>query len=780
MIKLKIVIGAQISIHHCNMDVKKKVIRDLTIKNPEYTKRRSMGLPIWGIQENIITYELDKENDIITVPRGYLMQLWKYWPDRSCYDWRMREVDPVEFTSGIQLRDYQEPAIGAVLKHKQGVVNMPCGSGKSETGLGALAAIGQPALWITHTKDLLQQSLDRAKLRLGLKPGQYGILNADEWTVGSHITFGMVQSMAGRDLSGIVDKFGAIVIDECFPAGTIVDDMPIEQLKEGDYIRSYNHSSDTVEFMQINHIFKSKPKSLVTVNFGDGSKITCTGNHPIYIENLGYIPAQELKGDMYARKLKLQHMWEYSTESGISSTAVLSQNRSDILLKEMQRGVQEDNIINNYGRNQQKICISKDEGTQSNVESRNTEKAKSDITCNGTQTTCEMGKWNGAYGTSTNHDGSISQRKSSCGISNSNTYEGERISQLLQSRYCNSKCADCYRIGREQSLCNCQAGRRSQEGCSFNLVRVDHVEVQEQTSDGTFGGLCPDGYVYNIEVKQNSNYFVNGILVHNCHHVFKNANSIAQFYKVISQFPAKYRIGLTATAHRSDGLIDTMFHTIGPIIYQVPQDQLPQQNIVTPSVEFVHSEFNFESYEENPNKRFRLMINEMIEDEYRNRLICSKLLENKGNYCLVLGESLKHLETIKDMCFRKSDPTIAFVHGKTKKDIRENIMQATRNGKINFLFATYSLVKEGLDIPRLNRMFLITPKKDRTIIQQSVGRVMRAFEGKTEAKVYDFLDLNIGTCINQGRERKGVYSDLGCEITGWPVRQKNKKGERLI
>lgn len=48
-------------------------------------------------------------------------------------------------------------------------------------------------------------------------------------------------------------------------------------------------------------------------------------------------------------------------------------------------------------------------------------------------------------------------------------------------------------------------------------ARVDHVEVLQRGSDGTFGGVCPDGLVYNLEVEGVHTYTANGVIVHNCH-----------------------------------------------------------------------------------------------------------------------------------------------------------------------------------------------------------------------------------------------------------------------
>lgn len=63
-----------------------------------------------------------------------------------------------------------------------------------------------------------------------------------------------------------------------------------------------------------------------------------------------------------------------------------------------------------------------------------------------------------------------------------------------------------------------------------------------------------------------------------------------------------------------------------------------------------------------------------------------------------------------------------------------------RTGDKRYLFATYSLAKEGLDIPRLDRLYLATPQKDYAVVVQSVGRVARTFEGKQQPLVFDYVD----------------------------------------
>lgn len=102
----------------------------------------------------------------------------------------------------------------------------------------------------------------------------------------------------------------------------------------------------------------------------------------------------------------------------------------------------------------------------------------------------------------------------------------------------------CSGSGREQPQSYCpQAGRRT-EGCIAETAWVESVEVLERGRDGTFGGMCPDGFVYNIEVEGNHNYFADGVLVHNC---------LADSYQAAMGYFSNAKIlGVTATPDRND------------------------------------------------------------------------------------------------------------------------------------------------------------------------------------------------------------------------------------
>jgi superfamily II DNA or RNA helicase len=98
------------------------------------------------------------------------------------------------------------------------------------------------------------------------------------------------------------------------------------------------------------------------------------------------------------------------------------------------------------------------------------------------------------------------------------------------------------------------------------------------------------------------------------------------------------------------------------------------------------------------------------------------------------------------------------VVGSTPKTERERIFGDMREGKIKLIISTYSLAKEGLDLPILDRLYLATPHKDYAIVKQSAGRIERNIRDKKQPIILDFVDKNIYYCEKAYRQRKKILS----------------------
>lgn len=258
------------------------------------------------------------------------------------------------------------------------------------------------------------------------------------------------------------------------------------------------------------------------------------------------------------------------------------------------------------------------------------------------------------------------------------------------------------------------------------------------------------------------------IIVDECHRLSGTPASVTMFYKVMSNLAARYKYGLSATVHRSDGLINTTFAIIGDIAYQVPEEAVAEKTMQVGICERnTGVETCFAIQDIDGTMDYSKLIPYLAENHGRNQLIVNDLIKNQNHSNLILSDRLEHLKLLQEMLPQKLKGCSAMIHGKmtSKKAKAERILaiEKMRTGELKYLFASYSLAKEGLDIPMLDRLYLTTPKKDYAVITQSIGRIARVFRGKTDAICYDYVD-NIDFCVNQFKKRKTSYRKARCKF----------------
>jgi len=297
----------------------------------------------------------------------------------------------------MPLRSYQFQALDKVqrffdtnfMKRKVILVS-PTGSGKTSMGSEAAkraVSQGKKVLWLAHRRELITQASQRIAAD-GLP--DHGVLLAG-YPVGNPNSPLQVASVDTLRIRKVRPPADLIIWDECFPSGTLVDGRPINEIQVGDYVNAYDHLNGLARSRRVVRLFRSKPSTLLTLSFTDGTILTCTFGHP------------------------------FSTPHGYKTAISL--------------------------------------------------------------------------------------------------VPGDHVHEL-----------------------------RSDSVYTLGLRRVESIKSHLWTDDGTFGGLCADGLVYNIEVEGLHNYFTNGLLVHNCHHT-----KAASWSQIQSEYPDAYSLGLTATPCRGDG-----------------------------------------------------------------------------------------------------------------------------------------------------------------------------------------------------------------------------------
>ncbi len=254
------------------------------------------------------------------------------------------------------------------------------------------------------------------------------------------------------------------------------------------------------------------------------------------------------------------------------------------------------------------------------------------------------------------------------------------------------------------------------------------------------------------------------IVVDEVHRLASSPTKMTMFGKVINSLSAKHKYGLSATVHRADGLIKTTFAYVGEVGYIVPEEDV-KDKIMKVKICPIQTESRITRDVLNTDGTINhiQVINHLVEDSERNKLIAEVIADNSEESSLILTDRVNHFDNIISLLPPEIQSLAVCIDGKTKKKVREEALEKMRNGEKRFLFATYSLAKEGLDIPRMSRLYMATPVKDYAVVTQSIGRIARTFEGKTDPICYDFVDAS--QYLNRMyRKRCTTYRKDGCEF----------------
>ena len=256
------------------------------------------------------------------------------------------------------------------------------------------------------------------------------------------------------------------------------------------------------------------------------------------------------------------------------------------------------------------------------------------------------------------------------------------------------------------------------------------------------------------------------IIVDECHRVCGSPTQLTMFAKVLNSLSARHKYGLSATVHRADGMIKATKALLGDVVYSVP-DEAVADKVMQVGIKPVGTGIgiNRECLNTDGTLNYTKLINYLCSNIDRNHLIRDCIVVEADKACLILSDRLCHLETLLNLLPPKLKDKAVMISGKmtTKKGKleREQAIEDMRTGKKKYLFATYSLAKEGLDVPRLERLFLTTPQKDFAVITQSIGRIARVHDGKADPVCYDFVD-NISFLIKSYKKRCTTYKKNDC------------------
>ena len=202
----------------------KRVLDQLTYKNPDYFQKMNMGISVYGVPKEIRTYEIKERT--MTVTRGEALKIkpffiTPYSPEFSHQD---HPIKLQYINNDFPLDQHQEGAVRAMTKFRQGIIHAVTSAGKTLIICKAVAEIGQRTLIVVHRKILMEQLLEdidkyiRDEKGNKIKPG---IIGGGKNSIGD-ITIGIDKSI-GKNIERYRTEFGTVILDECHlaPAATL-------------------------------------------------------------------------------------------------------------------------------------------------------------------------------------------------------------------------------------------------------------------------------------------------------------------------------------------------------------------------------------------------------------------------------------------------------------------------------------------------------------------------------------------------------------------------------
>ena len=766
---------------------REKIMEQLTLDNPAYkaAKRRSP----WGTS-NLSPYLFfyERAGRELLMPRNFVPE------GVQCHFRYSLNSAPVLYPKfRLELRGDQQLAYEAWEKEKRrdGLFIMQTGKGKTIAALYMAAKARERVLIVVQKNDLIHGWQEDIKLAFGVSEGSIGLIKEKHRRIGRCFTLTTIQTLSklpASELYEISKNFGMIVQDECFPAGTLIDGKDISTLKVGDTITTFNHALGKEEQRRVAHTFKRKPTAIIKLRLTSGKEIVCTPEHPFYTQR-GYVPAIYLTVD------DEMHTLQYCSDKPYKGAdRCIPQERADLLLTYMQPAVQRPGEGQTISRLQSPACLGAYAQQQSHAPEGDTGEGITNTQATRERTRCTRREWEGNSVTP-QATGNCFKEIQPANRVHSADGQGS-VPTLLQHRHCFSPVSSCdrdrWRIAQHYST----ERIGSKEDSGTYPERMESIEIQEPTSDGTFGGLCPDGFVYNVETEENHNYFVAGVLVHNCH------KAPAASYVCLDHMRVRHLIGFTATPNRNDGLLPLLYWRFGKTIFKSKEQGDADEDIMTFSVRIHETAIQYWPEPEYM-KGYRKVSQEEaalyadthdhalreapmdahlrdaaieLNNAYMLKLASDVAAEVKQKKsCLVLFRKKMSIALLKEILIDKKGIPAAYIQEYVGGSKDDGLLKGRAERKeVYVTLATLAKATEGTNVKAWERLFLASSLKNEKDIVQAIGRVRRRTEGKPNVIVYDYRHPGVKGMRTHETNRDKVYRKLKATVEG--TEPKRKKG----
>lgn len=749
-------------------------------------------------KEPVVLYR--KEGEYVGIPRFYYEEVFKKKSLERHPPFRFKEINKIptgrfikKYVPSINLYEHQKEAVDEFLSKVKddskifsgGIFSAHVGAGKTICSFYIANALGGKTLVLAHTEPLLDQ-LRRSLLML-FPDAKIGRIQGKVCDYeGKDFVFATLQSLMNESgdkyPAEIFDYFETVIQDECLHPNTFIL-TPIGLKK----IKDLNIGDEVVTPSGVTAKIKDKwvtRKEAFKYKLKDGTELICSENH--------LLANRTSKWKRYHSKHTEREIVQAKKADRLElfSVADIFINKKTNPFVELfgwyiADGCNVGNIIRFAFRKKEKLERLRNLLHECGIEFKEATNVRGDLIIKFSRDSFPYAVCEGNEGKKSIEqliknedilkypisfirglfDGDASFSKDRLEFNSANKNLASLILVLLKSidiravqrtyKRRNKSHSDINRIViggkdiyRYLSLVGFFVKSKSEAISKYNLIgQNEHCYSQSVINSESVG--VQD--LIDIELDNEEKlFFANGVVSHNCHRV-----GAASFSSVIPKFSFRYTVGLSGTVRRADGCESIFHYCIGPVITKMRQDDR-----LIPSVWVRETGFNHMSLYDSKHKP--KIVTALAASKKRSMLIAEHVFKamERGRNPLVMSERISILQDIysfvETMIKAKNLPyTQDFYIGGKDEDALIKASQATA------VYATIQIAREGIDIKRLDTLFLTTPVSD---VEQVSGRVTRVLEGKKEPLIVDYVDSNIVLCQGSFNSRMRFYRKLGCKI----------------
>ena len=231
--------------------------------------------------------------------------------------------------------------------------------------------------------------------------------------------------------------------------------------------------------------------------------------------------------------------------------------------------------------------------------------------------------------------------------------------------------------------------------------------------------------VYNLHIKTDHNYIVEGAVVSNCH--MAKADALKTLLTgVFSHVPIRW--GLTGTIPKADFEKISLLVSLGPVINKLAASDLQEKGVLAQchvNIVQLRDGVDFKNYQ----SELKYLL-ENSDRLYKIAEVISSIKDSGNTLILVDRVNAGHEITSRL-------PGSVFISGGTKLTERKEEYDEVKTSDNKIIVATYGVAAVGINIPRIFNLVLIEPGKSFVRVIQSIGRGIRKAEDKDSVEIWD-------------------------------------------